>query len=168
MHARAEYPIEHGVSRRVWVVGAGAAYWLSSLAGVWYLIGQGVTFGNVVALHVVCFAFEAVSVLGVLWPGEGAGSEKLVDDHQSVTVSAACLSGIFLVFPTMITLAVLDRTGVPLQAVVASMTALMPTAFAGLVTVTALAPSVRPAHDGATPPDGPDWPDAGDYDGGGD
>ncbi|WP_062645688.1 hypothetical protein [Streptomyces maremycinicus] len=122
------------------------------------------TLGNVVALHVICFVCEAVSVLGVLWPGEEAGSEQLVDDHQGVTVSAACLSGIFLAFPTLITLTVLDRTGVPLEAVVASTTALLLASFAGLVAVTALAPTVRPAHDGAGPPDGPGWSDAGDFD----
>ncbi|MFG3028695.1 hypothetical protein ACGFZJ_09130 [Streptomyces sp. NPDC048253] len=168
MRTRVEYLIEHGVSRRVWVVGAGAAYWLCALAGVWYLIRQGVTLGSVVAVHVTCFAFEAVSVLGVLWPGTGAGSAQLVDDHQSVTVSAACFSGIFLVSPAMITLGALGRTGVPMEAVLASTTALMLASFAGLVAVTALAPSVRPAHDGAGPSDGPDVPDAGDFDAGGD
>ncbi|WP_327180798.1 hypothetical protein [Streptomyces sp. NBC_01334] len=167
-HARAAYLIERGVSRRVWVVGAGAAYWLCALAGVWYLIRQGVTPGNVLALHLICFAFEAVSVLGVLWPGAGAGSAQLVDDHQSVTVSAACFSGIFLIPPAMITLGALDRTGVPMEAVLASTTALMLASFVGLVAVTALAPSVRTTHDGPGPPDGPEWSDAGDFDAGGD
>ncbi|MEU9437288.1 hypothetical protein [Streptomyces sp. NPDC048252] len=31
MRTRVEYLIEHGVSRRVWVAGAGAEYWLSAL-----------------------------------------------------------------------------------------------------------------------------------------
>ncbi|MFD9431924.1 hypothetical protein [Streptomyces sp. NPDC060002] len=168
MRARVEHLIRHGVSRRVWVVGAGAAYWLCAVAGVGYLIRQGTTAGNVFALHLVCFAIEAVSVLGVLWPGAEAGSQQLVDDHQSVTVSASCFSGIFLIPPTMITLGVLGRTGRPLEAVVASASALLLASFAGLVTVTALAPSVRRAREGTGPPDGPDWSDAGDFDSGGD
>ncbi|MER5197315.1 hypothetical protein ACWD3J_29045 [Streptomyces sp. NPDC002755] len=149
-------------------MGAGAAYWLCAVAGVGYLVGQGTTAGNVVALHLVCFAIEAVSVLGVLWPGTGAGSQQLVDDHQSVTVSASCFSGIFLIPPALITLGSLGLTGRPMEAVIASASALTLASFVGLVAVTALAPSVRPAREGAGPPDGPDWSDGGDFDSGGD
>ncbi|MDQ0585546.1 hypothetical protein [Streptomyces rishiriensis] len=163
-HAGVAYLLRHGVSRRAWVVGSGAAYWLCALAGVWYLLRQGATPGHVFALHLVCLVFEALSVLGVLWPGAAAGSAQLVDDHQSVTVSAACLSGVVLIPPALFPLGALGRTGRPMEAVLGAASALLLASFAGLVAVTALAPSVRTSHEGAGPPDGPDWPDAADFD----
>jgi hypothetical protein len=163
VHTKVKNGMGSGVSRRVWVVSAGAAYWLCAAIGVGYLLRQGVTPGNVLALHALCLAVEAVSVLGVLWPGPQAGSEQLVDDHQSVTVSALCGSVLLLVLPAVLVLSVLGRTGPPVQAVLLSASALVLASSVGLVAVTALAHAVRPTGGGPGPLDGPDWSDTGDF-----
>jgi hypothetical protein len=149
-------------SRTTWVWVGDIAQWFAAVGAVWYMWSSGPTLASGAVALVACVLCQAVAVAAVVVPGREAGSHRLMDHHQGVTVGVLCLSGIFgLALGLPVLYKTLDEPEHPTAAVFVAGMAFLLTSVAGLIAVTALS-SRATAGSAERLPDEPDWVDAVD------